>query len=930
MHVLRDYQVEAVSAIERALNSGLVNSALLTLPTGTGKTVVLSELAKNNVASRTLIVCPMRELIHQAAEKVQQITGVFPDIEMASLWSSEIGRRNPYIVASKQTLTMKQRDGSKRYQRLTDIGLLVLDEAHTVITGPTIEMIDWYRDRGAMVVGVTATPNRHDKKSLKNAFDVCPYSMTLPEAISLGWLVSPRSNVVRVKSMDLSHVKVQGGDFSATGLNAVVEEERVELEMADVIARESVGLKTAVYCSSVAQAEKLAEILSVRYGLRADFVCADEQKCSSEHRKEVLDSFKSEEPGAIQVVTNCGILCLDDKTEILTGSGWASIGQIDGDSLVANYYADGTVKFSKPLAVHERDRLPGERMVSMAGKRVNVRVTEGHSVVRLGGRGDRRVYKEPARDVVGKQFTFPVSGVSEPTWAWAGEARMSEKRRGRLIASRKWNLKNLNGMSEEESSIEASRRIDQKELESLAVQPQELTLDQCRFIGFWIGDGTKSGGRVSLTQSVVYPKIIKWVDRVLSRSGLHHTRSVYPAKPRQPGKAIINGSIRWSLASGLGGGDQYRSGGYAKLIPYLEKKGTDLLWSLSEPQFDAFIEGYWMADGDHGDGTPLSPRRSRIISSTSKTLLDLIQAVACCRGYLASLKISRRSNKNPRHADLWRISLKKTGRYYMGSDLYGIENAPWKPERVWCVSVDSGMIITRRNGKVAVLGNCTGWDFPGLEHIVMARPTKSLSLYTQILGRATRPLAGTVDFPGSTPELRRAAIADSRKPHFKMTDLVDISLSHRICTTIDALEGEMDEKLRDRFMEEVTDGGLVDVQQKMEELRRRMEDEERAEKAREAERVKRQQMLLEARRRQGIRANVQYDTVAVDVMNTPGIRQKSMVKRGPVALFGKYKGQPLAAIDSGYLKWKLTNITKMPEWYRTQIQNELVTRGGRR
>ena len=533
MHVLRDYQVEAVSAIERALNSGLVNSALLTLPTGTGKTVVLSELAKNNVASRTLIVCPMRELIHQAAEKVQQITGVFPDIEMASLWSSEIGRRNPYIVASKQTLTMKQRDGSKRYQRLTDIGLLVLDEAHTVITGPTIEMIDWYRDRGAMVVGVTATPNRHDKKSLKNAFDVCPYSMTLPEAISLGWLVSPRSNVVRVKSMDLSHVKVQGGDFSATGLNAVVEEERVELEMADVIARESVGLKTAVYCSSVAQAEKLAEILSVRYGLRADFVCADEQKCSSEHRKEVLDSFKSEEPGAIQVVTNCGVLT-------------------------------------------------------------------------------------------------------------------------------------------------------------------------------------------------------------------------------------------------------------------------------------------------------------------------------------------------------------------------------------------------------------TGWDFPGLEHIVMARPTKSLSLYTQILGRATRPLAGTVDFPGSTPELRRAAIADSRKPHFKMTDLVDISLSHRICTTIDALEGEMDEKLRDRFMEEVTDGGLVDVQQKMEELRRRMEDEERAEKAREAERVKRQQMLLEARRRQGIRANVQYDTVAVDVMNTPGIRQKSMVKRGPVALFGKYKGQPLAAIDSGYLKWKLTNITKMPEWYRTQIQNELVTRGGRR
>lgn len=530
MHVLRDYQVDAVSAIERALSSGLVNSALLTLPTGTGKTTVFTELAKRNVNSRTLIVCPMRELIHQAAEKVHQVTGVFPDIEMASLWSSE-AYRNPYVVASKQTLTMKQRDGSKRYQRLTDIGLLVLDEAHTVITGPTIEMIDWYRDRGAMVVGVTATPNRHDKKSLANAFDVCPYSMTLPDAIKAGWLVSPLSNVVRVKSMDLSRVKVQGGDFSATGLNAVVEEERVELEMADVIARESGPLKTAVYCSSVAQAEKLAEILSVRYGLRADFVCADEKKCSSEHRKEVLDSFKSEEADAIQIVTNCGVLT-------------------------------------------------------------------------------------------------------------------------------------------------------------------------------------------------------------------------------------------------------------------------------------------------------------------------------------------------------------------------------------------------------------TGWDFPGLQHIVMARPTKSLSLYTQILGRATRPLAGTVDFPGSTPELRRAAIADSAKPNFKMTDLVDISLSHRICTTIDALEGEMDESLRDRLIAEVTDQGIVDMQQKMEELKRKIEDEERTKKAQEAERVRRQQMLFEARRRQGIRAHVEYDTVAVDVMDAPGIRQKSQprVHKGPTAIFGKYKGIPLKDIPISYLRWKVENIEKLPPWYKQQLSTAIADR----
>ncbi len=82
-----------------------------------------------------------------------------------------------------------------------------------------------------------------------------------------------------------------------------------------------------------------------------------------------------------------------------------------------------------------------------------------------------------------------------------------------------------------------------------------------------------------------------------------------------------------------------------------------------------------------------------------------------------------------------------------------------------------------------------GWDFPALEHIVMARPTKSLSLYTQIFGRGTRPLEGVVDFDASTPETRLAAIAGSLKPHFRMTDLVDASMEHKIVTSVDVLGG---------------------------------------------------------------------------------------------------------------------------------------------
>lgn len=48
-----------------------------------------------------------------------------------------------------------------------------------------------------------------------------------------------------------------------------------------------------------------------------------------------------------------------------------------------------------------------------------------------------------------------------------------------------------------------------------------------------------------------------------------------------------------------------------------------------------------------------------------------------------------------------------------------------------------------RNGATRVLTNCDivteGWDEPSLKCIVMARPTKSLRLYLQMVGRAARP-----------------------------------------------------------------------------------------------------------------------------------------------------------------------------------------------
>jgi superfamily II DNA or RNA helicase len=78
-----------------------------------------------------------------------------------------------------------------------------------------------------------------------------------------------------------------------------------------------------------------------------------------------------------------------------------------------------------------------------------------------------------------------------------------------------------------------------------------------------------------------------------------------------------------------------------------------------------------------------------------------------------------------------------------------------------------------RNGEVQVMTNFNclseGFDFPGLQCEIMARPLQSERLYTQMMGRALRP-ACNVDEAGSA-EARKERIAASEKPFAHIIDV---------------------------------------------------------------------------------------------------------------------------------------------------------------
>ena len=154
---LRPYQTEAISQI----NSHWADwqRELLVLPTGCGKTVVFNTIAHER-PGRTLILAHREELIEQARDKYWSMFGE-PTGKIKAT-ENEILR---VTVGSIQT--MSRRDYTDAFDTV------IVDEAHHAISPSYMKLLDQLPK--AKVLGVTATPDRGDKRSLARYFDGIAY-----------------------------------------------------------------------------------------------------------------------------------------------------------------------------------------------------------------------------------------------------------------------------------------------------------------------------------------------------------------------------------------------------------------------------------------------------------------------------------------------------------------------------------------------------------------------------------------------------------------------------------------------------------------------------------------------------------------------------------------------------------------------------------
>lgn len=290
---LRPYQEASVNAVRSYAESNEGGKAMVVLPTGTGKTVVFSHLIAERGGS-ALILAHRDELLRQAADKLAMVA---PELAM-SIGFVQAGRDDvgaPVVVASVATLARERR--LERLPKRWDT--VIVDEAHHAAAASYRKVLDALEAK--VTVGFTATPERTDDKALSEVFDEVVYARSLLEMIRDGYLCDLRGVRVRIADLDLSKVKVSGGDYQAKDLGRAMEAAHAPTQTAAALLEHAPDRKTVVFVPTVDLARDTAAAID-EAGIPAAYVYGE---MGTEDRHEALRRFES---GEVRAMVNVDVL----------------------------------------------------------------------------------------------------------------------------------------------------------------------------------------------------------------------------------------------------------------------------------------------------------------------------------------------------------------------------------------------------------------------------------------------------------------------------------------------------------------------------------------------------------------------------------------------------------------------------------------------
>ncbi len=286
--------------VERSLSAlDTHGNALGVAPTGAGKTIMLSAVAGRAVGGTDAKACVLAHRDELTAQNRSKFGRVNPGITTSVVDAREKSWNGQITFAMVPTLS---RTGN--LDALPTLDLLVIDEAHHAAAESYRRIIDRARQRNpdCHVYGVTATPNRGDRKGLRPVFSNVADQIRIGELIASGHLVPPRTFVVDVGvQQELGQVRKTVDDFDMEAVDAIMNRAPVT----EVVIRhwkEKAGERqTVVFCSTVDHARNVAAAFAAA-GTPAGLIHGD---MGATERRETLAAYAA---GELRVIVNVAVL----------------------------------------------------------------------------------------------------------------------------------------------------------------------------------------------------------------------------------------------------------------------------------------------------------------------------------------------------------------------------------------------------------------------------------------------------------------------------------------------------------------------------------------------------------------------------------------------------------------------------------------------
>jgi superfamily II DNA or RNA helicase len=220
--VLRSYQQAARRAITSRFAAGIYRQ-LLSAATGSGKTEIAASLIddKINAGENCLFLAHRDRLVTQAAERISGYIG-FGKVGLVNADRKDWW--NPCVVATVQSACVE-----KQLLRAPKFNNIIIDECHRSNSQSYRKVVDSLLRSGGLLLGVTATPNRTDKKGLiPHVFQEVVFEIGMQQLIDEDYLSKVVGKEIKLP-IDFSKIKTSVStdgirDYRPQDIKAAFEE----------------------------------------------------------------------------------------------------------------------------------------------------------------------------------------------------------------------------------------------------------------------------------------------------------------------------------------------------------------------------------------------------------------------------------------------------------------------------------------------------------------------------------------------------------------------------------------------------------------------------------------------------------------------------------------------------------------------------------